>query len=104
MRCMPRAVAQLGSALDWGSRGRRFKSCQPDVTKKRVAEGGPLLRYLEPVELHLRAGGPTPPRGPGRGGAAFGGGGGDKSCQPETRFPAERAAERQVAMEVARIG
>ena len=26
-----RAVAQLGSALDWGSRGRRFKSCQPDV-------------------------------------------------------------------------
>lgn len=25
-----RAVAQLGSALDWGSRGRRFKSCQPD--------------------------------------------------------------------------
>jgi hypothetical protein len=27
-------VAQLGSALDWGSRGRRFKSCQPDVMKK----------------------------------------------------------------------
>ena len=26
-----RAVAQLGSALDWGSRGRRFKSCQPDA-------------------------------------------------------------------------
>ncbi len=25
-----RAVAQLGSALDWGSRGRRFKSRQPD--------------------------------------------------------------------------
>ena len=25
-----RAVAQLGSALDWGSSGRRFKSCQPD--------------------------------------------------------------------------
>jgi hypothetical protein len=23
-------VAQFGSALDWGSRGRRFKSCQPD--------------------------------------------------------------------------
>jgi hypothetical protein len=23
-------VAQLGSALDWGSRGRRFKSCRPD--------------------------------------------------------------------------
>ncbi len=28
-----RAVAQLGSALDWGSRGRRFKSCQPDMGK-----------------------------------------------------------------------
>ena len=26
-----RDVAQLGSALDWGSRGRRFKSCRPDV-------------------------------------------------------------------------
>ena len=26
-----RVVAQLGSALDWGSRGRRFKSCQPDA-------------------------------------------------------------------------
>ena len=25
-----RAVAQFGSALDWGSRGRRFESCQPD--------------------------------------------------------------------------
>lgn len=24
------AVAQLGSALEWGSRGRRFDSCQPD--------------------------------------------------------------------------
>ncbi len=23
-------VAQLGSALDWGSRGRRFKSCHSD--------------------------------------------------------------------------
>ena len=23
-------MAQLGSALDWGSRGRRFKSCRPD--------------------------------------------------------------------------
>ena len=27
-----RVVAQFGSALDWGSRGRRFKSCQPDQT------------------------------------------------------------------------
>jgi hypothetical protein len=27
-------VAQLGSALDWGSRGRRFKSCRPDTANK----------------------------------------------------------------------
>ena len=31
-----RAVAQLGSALDWGSRGRRFKSCQPDQKKSQM--------------------------------------------------------------------
>lgn len=29
-RTWSRAVAQLGSAPDWGSGGRRFKSCQPD--------------------------------------------------------------------------
>ena len=31
-----RDVAQLGSAPDWGSGGRRFKSCQPD--SKMVAQ------------------------------------------------------------------
>src|SRR5258707_15189604 len=31
----PRAVAQFGSALDWGSSGRRFKSCQPDAGQTR---------------------------------------------------------------------
>jgi hypothetical protein len=25
-----RGVAQLGSALVWGTRGRRFESCRPD--------------------------------------------------------------------------
>ena len=25
-----RGVAQLGRALDWGSRGRKFKSCHSD--------------------------------------------------------------------------
>jgi hypothetical protein len=30
-----RDVAQLGSALDWGSRGRRFKSCRPDQHEAR---------------------------------------------------------------------
>ena len=34
----PRAVAQLGSALDWGSRGRGFESRQPD--KKTPARQG----------------------------------------------------------------
>ena len=32
-----RAVAQLGSAPDWGSGGRRFKSCQPDKGKPQVS-------------------------------------------------------------------
>ena len=31
-----RAVAQLGSALVWGTRGRRFKSCQPDSLAYRL--------------------------------------------------------------------
>jgi hypothetical protein len=30
-----RGVAQFGSALDWGSRGRRFKSCRSDQGKSR---------------------------------------------------------------------
>ena len=29
-------MAQLGSALDWESRGRRFKSCHPDWDKEQV--------------------------------------------------------------------
>ena len=28
----------LASALDWGSRGRRFKSCQPDYLRQRVLQ------------------------------------------------------------------
>ena len=39
-----RAVAQLGSALDWGSRGRRFKSCQPDACDVSRHPGRPDLR------------------------------------------------------------
>ena len=41
----PRAVAQLGSALDWGSSGRRFKSCQPDTCRK-VGQGHLLIIEL----------------------------------------------------------
>ena len=29
-----RVVAQLGSAFDWGSKGRGFKSRQPDYQQK----------------------------------------------------------------------
>ena len=47
-----RAVAQLGSALDWGSRGRRFKSCQPDQRFRRseavLREGGGLCAFFRP--------------------------------------------------------
>jgi hypothetical protein len=54
----PRAVAQLGSALDWGSRGRRFKSCQPDeheVAGQRPFpgdRGGPLLVAGDVLTTH----------------------------------------------------
>src|SRR5690606_13004828 len=39
-----RDVAQLGSALDWGSRGRRFKSCRPDSegSSRTEVRGGPF--------------------------------------------------------------
>jgi len=33
-----RDVAQPGSALEWGSRGRRFKSSHPDHTKAHIAQ------------------------------------------------------------------
>jgi hypothetical protein len=34
-------VAQFGSALDWGSSGRRFKSCQPDTEKYQLVSYTP---------------------------------------------------------------
>ena len=46
LRLGHRDVAQLGSALDWGSRGRRFKSCHPDRTGGRKSpeiRGRPVL-------------------------------------------------------------
>jgi hypothetical protein len=46
-----RAVAQLGSALDWGSRGRRFKSCQPD----RGTASDLRIRSSEAVLVLLQA-------------------------------------------------
>ena len=41
-----RAVAQLGSALVWGTRGRRFKSCQPDTVKTLVDDHKSSARVL----------------------------------------------------------
>ena len=43
-----RVVAQLGSALDWGSRGRRFKSCHPDAENALIGRtiGWGVLLYL----------------------------------------------------------
>lgn len=32
-----RDVAQSGRALGWGSRGRRFKSCRPDIQNLHIA-------------------------------------------------------------------
>jgi uncharacterized protein YbaR (Trm112 family) len=40
-----RGVAQPGSALAWGARGRRFKSCRPDQLR-RIAVDTELLNIL----------------------------------------------------------
>ena len=37
-RAIHRDVAQLGSALDLGSRGHRFESCHPDLFYGEVAQ------------------------------------------------------------------
>jgi len=42
-----RDVAQLGSALDWGSRGRRFKSCRPDGARGLRAQVRALFHSRE---------------------------------------------------------
>lgn len=49
-------MAQLGSALDWGSRGRRFKSCQPDGHPRNISEVTLVFRgffRLSVVGVHL---------------------------------------------------
>ena len=38
-----RDVAQFGSALDWGSRGRRFKSGRPDAGQGLIQNLGSAL-------------------------------------------------------------
>lgn len=43
-------MAQFGSALDLGSRGRRFKSCYPDVNSYRLKVGDKFVTiYPEDV-------------------------------------------------------
>src|SRR5450756_176956 len=56
-----RDVAQLGSALDWGSRGRRFKSCHPDSERAGQRAGplrrdGPLTRWGASWGAQIRPG------------------------------------------------
>ncbi len=46
-----RGVAQLGSAFDWGSKGRRFKSCRSDHLKDRRFIDG-LLLFLYSITIH----------------------------------------------------
>ena len=36
MRWLHLGVAQFGSVLEWGSRGRRFNSCHPDHEKRHL--------------------------------------------------------------------
>lgn len=42
-----RAVAQLGSALEWGSRGRWFESSRPDSLKPRLVKGFMVIVVFE---------------------------------------------------------
>ncbi len=46
-----RSVAQLGSALSWGVRGRRFKSSQTDHLYQSIPLQKQTLRKLRPFVL-----------------------------------------------------
>ena len=50
-----RAVAQFGSALDWGSRGRGFKSRQPDSNQDRIFGPDFCLMGFASYVLYVRA-------------------------------------------------
>ena len=52
----PRAVAQLGSAPDWGSGGRRFKSCQPDSVMSQDIADSRTYEIVGPAVFYLRVG------------------------------------------------
>ncbi len=44
-------MAQLGSVLVWGTRGRRFKSCQPDKKKDLLMQVFLFVRQLSQQDL-----------------------------------------------------
>jgi hypothetical protein len=45
-----RAVAQLGSALEWGSRGRGFESRRPDIARRNLLASN-KIRLLKQVAV-----------------------------------------------------
>ena len=52
-----REVAQSGSVLAWGARGRKFESCRPDIiTKKAILQKVAFFivpKYFKPVETYF---------------------------------------------------
>ena len=47
-----RGVAQLGSAPEWGSGGRRFKSCRPDQREReRIGDNRSARVLLDPPQV-----------------------------------------------------
>ena len=49
-------MAQFGSALEWGSRGRRFESSYPD----HLIEYAPLAQLVEQLTLNQWVQGSSP--------------------------------------------
>jgi hypothetical protein len=45
-RFLHRDVAQPGSALAWGARGRQFKSGRPDQFREQVTENNKMKKFL----------------------------------------------------------
>ena len=50
---MEREVAQAGSALGLGPRGRRFESCLPDKQKQSLSRNAEAFVFRGPVESLL---------------------------------------------------
>ncbi len=51
--CFCRGVAQFGSALEWGSRGRRFESSHSDQQCKRKSYFGDFSSKITQNEVFL---------------------------------------------------